>query len=179
MKTRFMAGTIAVALLAAVGWSYSRLSESRDAAGTAARDLADCRGRVDRIENLRRRPAVAGVRELAATDLSRRIAQAARAAELDEGSIERIDPEPPRRVGETDYREVGTQVRLRGAAMRQVFAFFHALCSDPAPSGALKLRAIRLSAPHGDETSDRWTVESTVTYTVYAPRTDSKTASIE
>jgi hypothetical protein len=180
-RNRLMAATIAIALLAALAWSYGRLSDSRAAAVAAAHDLADCRAMIAHIESLRRRPAVAGARELAAADLSRRIADAARTARIDERAIERIEPEPARRVGDTDYREVATQVRLRNLSLHQVFAFFHALGSTPATSAtaSLSLREVRLSAPRGDETSDRWTVESTVTYTVYAPRTETKTASIE
>jgi hypothetical protein len=37
-------------------------------------------------------------------------------------------------------------------------------------ASGLRLRNIRLSAPRGEETADRWTVESTLTYMVYAPR---------
>ncbi len=74
-------------------------------------------------------------------------------------------------MGETNYREVATQVRLRRVTMRQVFTFLHALCADaPASSSGLRLRSIRLAAPHGEETADRWTVESTLTYMVYSPR---------
>jgi hypothetical protein len=180
-RNRLMAGTIAVALFTALGWSYGRLSDCRAAALAAAQDLADCRAMIDHIESLRRRPAVAGAREIAAADLSRRIAEAAAAAQIDERAIERIEPEPARRVEGTDYREVATQVRLRNLSLRQVFAFFHALGSRPAQSAAaaLALRDLRLTAPRGDETADRWTVESTVTYTVYSPRTDSRTASIQ
>src|SRR6185437_461314 len=109
LKTPFMASTIAIALLAAVGWSYIQLADNRASATVAAQDLADCRALASRIEMLRKRPAVAGTQELGAADLSRRIEQAAGTAEMADGSIERIEPEPARRVGETNYREVPTQ----------------------------------------------------------------------
>lgn len=180
-KSRWMAGTIVVALLAAVAWCCMRLTDARASASAAAQDLADCRALAARIESLRRLPAVAGTAELGASDLSRQIEQAARVAEFPEDSVERIEPEPARRVGETNYREVATQVRLRHVTLRQVFTFLHALCSTAdTPSMAanaagrsasgLRLRNIRLSAPRGEETADRWTVESTLTYMVYSPR---------
>jgi hypothetical protein len=175
-KTRLMACTIAVALLSAVGWSYMQLAETRASEAAAAQDLADCRALTARIELLRRRPSVAGAQQLGAADLSRRIESAARAADFADGSVERIEPEPARRVGETNYREVPTQVRLRRVTLRQVFTFLHALSADPsqpandAQQCILRVRDIRLSAPRGEEIGDRWTVESTLTYTVYAPK---------
>src|SRR5258706_16381127 len=134
-KSRVMAGTIALALLLALAWCYARLASARGAATEAGQDLADSRALAARIESLRRLPTVAGAAELGASDLSRQIEQAARAADFPEDSIERIEPEPARRVGETNYREVATQVRLRRVSLRQVFTFLHALCADaPASS---------------------------------------------
>jgi hypothetical protein len=164
MQTRLMAGTIAVALLAGLGWSYARLSDSRASESAARQDLVDCRQLVDRIELLRQQPAVAGATELKAADLSRRIEQAARAAHFADGSILRIEPEPARRVGETNYLEVPTQLQLRRVTLQQVFTFLHAL------GGELAVHDIRLTAPRGEETGDRWTVEATLTYTVYSPK---------
>jgi len=174
-KTRLMAGTIAVALVAAVGWSYMQLAESRAAESVAAQDLVDCRAIASRIESLRQRPAVAGAQLLGAADLSRRIELAAAAANFADGSIERIEPEPARRIGETNYREVPTQVRLRRVTLQQVFTFLHALSATPPTAdhnqqSILSVSDIRLSAPRGEEAGDRWTVESTLTYTVYAPK---------
>jgi hypothetical protein len=188
-KSRWMAATITLALLMALAWCYLRLADARASATGAAQDLADCRALASRIESLRRLPTVAGATELGAADLSRQIEQAARVADFPEGSVERIEPEPARRVGETNYREVATQVRLRHVTLRQVFTFLHALCAaadtsatpsshgiDRSASG-LRLRNIRLSAPRGEETADRWTVESTLTYMVYSPRVKGEAAS--
>ena len=109
---------------------------------------------------------------LGTADLSRRIELAAAAADFADGSIERIEPEHARRIGETNYREVPTQVRLRRVTLQQVFTFLHALSATPPTAdhnqqSILSVSDIRLSAPCGEETGDRWTVESTLTYTVY------------
>ncbi len=169
-KRPFMAGTIAVALLAAVVWSCLRLADARAAALAAGQDAGDCRALAARIDLLRRQPAVAGAQELGASDLSRQIEQAARTAHFPEDSIERIEPESPRRVGETNYREVPTQVRLRRVSLQQVFTFLRCLSADSPQSSGLHLRSIRLSAPRGEETSDRWSAESTLTYMIYSQR---------
>jgi hypothetical protein len=167
-KNQFMLGTIVLVLLLMVGWSYLHLSQSRDAAMAAAEDLTNCRTLVKQIVELRRRPSIAGTQELAVADLSRRIEQAALTARFPQENIERIDPEPARRVGESNYRQLPTLIRLRHVTLQQIFTFLHTLASDD--SNALQLQQIRLSAPRGEETSDRWTIESTLAYTIYSPQ---------
>ena len=162
-----MAATVGAALLASVVWSAAQLAGSRAEESAARQDLADCRGMVGRVRSLRQRPAVAGTATIGTADLSRRIDQAARAADLADGSILRIEPGPARRVGESNYLEVPTQVQLRQLTLEQLFAFFHGVASD----AGLNVRDVRLSAPRGEENGDRWTVEATLAYTVYSPRT--------
>ena len=99
--------------------------------------------------------------------MSRRIEQAARAADFAEGSILRIEPEPARRIEETNYREVPTLLQLRHVTLQQMFTFLHALSSE---SSGLGVRDIVLSAPRGEETGDRWTIEATLTYIVFSPK---------
>lgn len=176
LKIRFMIATIGAALLVAVAWCYMQLAESRDSARAAAEELADCRELAGRIESLRQRPAVAGLREIGAGNLARRIQDAGTSAGFADGSIERIDPQPARRLGETDFREVPTDVRLRHVTLEQLFAFLHTLGTETSPSAgaspssALHLRSIRISAPRGPDVGDLWTVETTLTYTVYSPK---------
>jgi hypothetical protein len=145
-------------------WSCSGRLDSRAAESAARHDLADCRQLAGQIESLRQQPAVAGTTELGAADLSRRIEQAAHSADFADGSIVRIAPEPARRIGETNYLEVPTQLELRRVTLQQIFTFLHSL------SGDLAVHDIRLTAPRGEETGDRWTTEATLTYTVYSPK---------
>jgi hypothetical protein len=185
-QDRLVLAAVAGGLLLAVLWCYSRLSASRDAAASAASDLADSRGLAERIEGLRRRPAFAGAGDPRAADVSRRIEQAAQAAGFADGSLERIAPEPPRRLERgtglgpvnhgldaraTQYKEVPTRVTLRRVTMRQVFAFLHALGAEaPAPAAPpLGLKTIHLTAPRADEASDDWGVEATLTHLVHDP----------
>ena len=166
-QSRLVAATVAAGLLLALLWGYRRLSDSRDAAVAAASELAVARGRAARIDSLRRRPAVADLREARATDVTRRVEQAARAAEFPEDSLERIEPEPPRRVGDTAYKEVPTQLRLRRVTLRQVFAFLHKLAADGEDGPPLRVRSVRLSAPRGEEATELWAVDATLVYLVY------------
>ena len=175
-QNRLVLAATAAALVLAMLWGYRRLSDSRDAAIAAAAELAECQALSGRIESLRHRPAVADVREARATDVSRRVEQAARDAEFAEGSLERIEPEPPRRVGDTAYKEVPTQLRLRRVTLRQVFAFLHAVGNDGPGGPPLRLKSVRLSAPRGEEATDLWAVEATLVYLVYDPKAPGTTA---
>ena len=167
-RHRLMVATIVGALLLLVGWSWFYLDGRRDAARAAGEDLAACRALAGRIAELRTRPAVAGTQEMGAADLARRIEQAASAAQFPQENIERIDPEPPRQVAETNYRQIPTRVRLRHVNLQQALTFLHTLGSDA--TNPLRVEQVRLSAPPGEETGDRWTIESTLCYTVYSPR---------
>jgi hypothetical protein len=175
-QNRLVLVATAAGLVLAMLWGYRRMSDSRDAANTAAAELAECQALAGRIESLRSRPAVAGVREARSTDVSRRVEQAARDAEFADGSLERIEPEPPRRVGDTEYKEVPTQLRLRRVTLRQVFAFLHAVGNDEAGGPPLRVRSVRLSAPRGEEATDLWAVEATLVYLVYDPKAPERTA---
>ena len=167
-RHRLMTATILLGLLLLVGWSYLYLDGRREVARAAGEDLARCRALAGRIAELRTRPAVAGAEELGANDLAHRIEQAARTAQFSQENIERIDPEPPRRFGETNYRLIPTRVRLRHVNLEQAITFLHTLGSDA--SHPLQVEQVRLSAPPGEEAGERWMVESTLFYTVYSPR---------
>lgn len=170
---RLAPAAIACALVLAVAWSWVWLSTSRQAAADAAADLSACRDSAARIESLRRRPVVAGTQDVQATDLSRRIEEAAGAAGMPDGGLDRVEPEPGRPVGDSSYRETPTRVRLRDITLAQLFAFLHALAADGQAGPGLRLAALRLSAPGGEETGDLWSAEATLTYLVYDPKTSS------
>jgi hypothetical protein len=182
LKNRIMVGTIALAMLALLGWSYARLCESRDAATAAGEDLAACRAAAGRIEALRRQPAIAATRALGDVELSRRINDAAGVAELPSGAIVRIVPDRPQRLGDTNYQEAPTQVRLQKVTLQQLFTFLHAVSVPPSEAdvsgvaGSLQVRTITLSAPRDDELSDRWTVDATLSNMVFSPKASTQAA---
>jgi hypothetical protein len=168
LKTSVMLGTMVLALLALTGWSFSRLTESRDAALAAERDLAESRATVARMEALRQRPA-AGTTESGQAAFSRRVDEAARTAGFAASEVNNIVPEPPQRVNNSNEMEVPTQVRLQGVTLEQVFTFLHAMSAETDDDGnvrdtGVRLKSIRLSTPRDEDAGDRWTVESTLTY---------------
>ena len=150
--------TIFAALVLGDLLCWVRMSAARTAAQSAADELASGRAAVARIHLLRQKPAVIAARDADSGDASSRIQSAAAGADMPDGAIERIEPEPPQPVTGTPYRRKPVRVRLARVTMQQVFTFLHALGGDGAD--ALHLSTIRLSAPRGEETGDRWNAEA-------------------
>ena len=147
---------------------WMRMSAARAAAQSAADELASCRATVARINLLREKPAVIAPRDADSGDASSRIQSAAAGADMPDGAIERIDPEPPQPVSGTPYRRKPVRVRLARVTMQQVFTFLHSVGGDGAD--ALHLSTIRLSAPRGEESGDRWNVEALLSSLSYDPK---------
>ncbi len=151
-------------------WAWSILSEHRQAAADADRDVAVCRQLANRIAHLKDKPTVAGSREIEATELSQKIERAATANQIAPAALTRISPESARRVGDTSYLEKPTTVLLSGISLRQLADFLYAMSTG---SSVMSVQRIWITAPRDEGTSDRWTVEVTLSYLIYAPRPSS------
>lgn len=165
--------TLAVVGLAALAiWSGARLRSARQAALAAAEDVAACQQIAARIAVLRDRPAVAGVQERASAETATRVERAAAAAHITASrSLVSISPEPPRRLGETAYKEAPTQVLLRDVTLRQLVTFLSAVCGE---GSGLRPKLLRLSAPRA-EAVDTWSAEVTLCDLIYSPRAEAQT----
>lgn len=168
-RTRAACVVLILSLGALGAWSLGQLRANRQAAAAAAADLAVCQDAATNINNLRRKPSLAGSEEMQLTELARLIEQAARTAQMSMDSLVRIWPEQARRVADTVYKEKPTHVLLRGVTLRQLIAFLHTLTDG---DSGLRVKHIRLVTPRGDDAGSRWTAEATVTYLIYAPRTE-------
>jgi len=161
-----MLGVLTALLAVAALWAWGRCAAARADCGSAGTELAECRRLADRIEHLRHRPNRAGAETLQLSVLTRRIEQAAAAAGIASGRIERIWPDQPRRVGETVYREMPTRVVVKGIDTRQLATFLHALAGT---TPGLWTRSLRLRTPRGQEDGPTWDVEAVVSYLIYDP----------
>lgn len=173
-------------LVSAVWICYAAFDQAKSTAATAAEDLAQCDQLGLRITALRRRPSLAGSRELQITELAQRLEEAAKSCSIPADGISRISPDAPHRVGDSPYREVATEISLRQVTLRQAISFLHALCS--AESG-LRARDLRLEVPpdaqalggpeRGTVLQNTWTLEATLSYLIYAPSGDATHARSE
>jgi HPt (histidine-containing phosphotransfer) domain-containing protein len=169
----WQAAILAMGFLAVVLWCLWQFQKNQSAAMNAARDLEACVNAASRIHTLRQRPSLAGLEQLQSTELSRRIEQATRSANIDPArSLLRIVPESPRRLGDSPYKEAPTQVSLRQVTMQQLIGFLYTL--TPSDSG-LQARSLRLSVPRQTDSSDDWEVEATITYLIYSPQSANTT----
>ena len=166
--------TLVALLTATAAWSYGLMVSGQGEAAAAEADLVECQRLAGEIRQSSARPALAAERERLASEITGLVERAAQAAGITPDSLGRIAPEPPRRLGDSVYREKPTQVLLRKVTLRQVVTFVHSLLSsDP----GLRAPSIRLTAPHEGEAADRWAAEVAVTYLIYDPsRTDKRGA---
>lgn len=165
--------TVISALGAASLWGYAQLVDARDTAVAAAADRAECARLAPQI--LARRAGSAGpviaTREPRAEEVIRRIESAAKTAAFPEASIERIAPQPLRQADDSPYQEASTTVDLAGVTLRQLFTFLHVVGTE---KPGLAMKNIHLSTSRNDDTSDRWSVETTLTYFVRSDASDGR-----
>jgi hypothetical protein len=162
-----LTGLAIAVLLCVIG--FSRVSDSQEAAAVAALEYADREQKVAQIEVMRKQPMSEG--QMESPEINQRMMDAAAEAEMPTGGgqgLINIDPGQPQRVAGTDYREMSVPVRLEQVALKQVITFLHKLSTD---DSTLRVKQIDLMAPREDDLSDKWNVNVTLAYMVYAPRT--------
>jgi hypothetical protein len=102
-------------------------------------------------------------------DLGSSIEQAASQAQLQRDRILRIDPQPGKRLGKTDYLEQGTELELANVTLRQLIEFLFDLAAG---DEQLRVNSLRLRAPHdldAGRSDELWLVDVLLTQRVYAP----------
>lgn len=170
LRQNLLGWVTALGLVVAVLWAYGMAASARESAADAAVDVAQCRLLAGQIQSLRSRPVIAGDRSLAGDELHQRVEQAAQSAGLPLSSIVRIAPDPPRRVGQSQYDELVTQVSLKPVSLRELVGFLYSLGEG---QSGLRVKSLRLSAPREAETGGKWSAETALSYTIFAPRNGS------
>lgn len=144
----------------------ARKQAAKDRAVQAQADVAAVAGVLQEIDRLKNRPSLAGAQEIQLSELARQIEQSAVAAGVLQANIIRIYPDPDRRLGESPYVEKPTQLMVKNVTMQQATTLCLTL-KQKIPG--LWVKSLRLSAPRGGEGGDDWSVESVLSYLVYAP----------
>ena len=167
-RQMMLAGLVVVGLSIAAIWHVAWMLEHRGTAQRAANNLADCKLLAEQIVELRTRPAVAADEEMGIQELDDRIEYAKGQARLTNQTrdvIDIVDPQPARRIGNSPYLQKPTMFALRDVSLPQLTAFLYHLTDG----SGLTVRSLRLRVPTGEATADRWDVETTLTYLIYAP----------
>ncbi len=169
-------GTVlAVLILGALMWSYTLLAHSQKLALLESTNAHRAANLATQIKDLQHQPALVQDQELQQPELARKIEAALKTAGVALSMLERVTPETAHRIGDTDYREMPTNVLLRQMSLRQLVSFLYHLTTAPpegggeSPGASLAVKTIRLSAPREPQASDKWRVEVTLTYLIYTP----------
>jgi hypothetical protein len=167
-RGRFLPGACIMALVGAMVWCASTLQLARDRAQSAVDELRACRSLAAQIEVLRHRGGVVGgTREIEVTDLARRIDAARAAAGIADGSVVRIEPQEPRRVGDSPLMEKLTLVLLRQVTVKQCVTFLHAIGTD---RSGLEASEVHLTDPAvAGQDAEQWTANITLRNVTYSP----------
>jgi hypothetical protein len=158
----------------AVAWMAMVFMDARRTALAAADDLAESRRLAASLQEQRASGISISASVPKEAEVTRRIESAARKAELPEASIARIEPGQSQRIDGGRLTEKSTVVELKNVTLRQLFTFLHAMGTG---QSSLNLKQVRLSVPVAEDTGDRWSVESTLTYLVRTPGDERASAS--
>ncbi|MEZ6192073.1 MAG: hypothetical protein R3C45_12415 [Phycisphaerales bacterium] len=164
-ETVLVVGAI-VALMLVMLWSYSRLNAAYTRANEDGGAWAQSDALARQIQALRDQPTLADDHALQKDDMTRRIANAAAAASLEEKRLIAIEHQTARRIGRSAYLEEPTRLTFKDVTLRQVLTTLDALTND---DSRMHVSRLRLTAPRQDTSTESWTVDATVTYLIYEP----------
>lgn len=172
---RSLAG-IGIAAVLAIGnvLAFAEFHAGQASARAAAENLGECKRVADEIETLRQRPATSTLETQSVSELSKRMEEAMKFAQLPAACLIRVDPQAARRVANTEFKQQSTSLELRGVTLKQLIQFLHKLESSQA---GLQTSSLHLAAPQrpaADTSAETWTAQVVLTSFIFAPK---KTAS--
>jgi len=148
---------------------YLKMNASAAAMQAASQDMSECRKLLEDIAALRELPQFAALEADSPKSMRQRIDQATQSAQLPEASLIRIQPQPPIRLANSEYRLWSTRLELSNVTLRQITTFSHALVDE---QRGLTVRDLRLWTNSSDSTAGRqepWSAEITLTQVTFYP----------
>lgn len=166
---------LAVALLATGAWlSFEHFSAGKTRFEDSQRNLNSVAALTSQIEILRQKPDRAAAQSQSAQALAEAVEKSAATAGVAQERVARIEPQQPRRAGDTDYLEHATVVALDGVTLRQLAELLKSLRASGPGLDQLRVSNLRISAPYqvrDEGSTETWNLELTLTYFVYSPKT--------
>jgi hypothetical protein len=150
-------------------WGYIRMNSNAAAMHTASRDLRECRNLVAEIVALRELPPFAALDADSPGTIRQRIDQASQTARLPEGSLVRIQPQPPYQLGNSEYRLWSTRLELSNVTLQELTTFSHALVDEDRGTTVRDLRIWSSSNDSTAGTPEPWSAEITLTQVTFFP----------
>jgi hypothetical protein len=165
---------LSVVVVATAGWfSLDHYQQRREAFERLSSEVQQASHLARQIELLRLKPDRAASQSRSEQSLAEAIEKATASAGLAREQIARIEPQQPRRAGESDYLEHGTVLQLDGVPLPQLASMLTALRSGEGLQ-QLRVSTLRLAAPFQtaqSQDAEVWNAELTLTYYVYSPKT--------
>lgn len=170
-KASLISVLLLMVLVTGCVWSFFHRAREARRLATEAEMLAACQRAAHGIQRLRLQKQRALLKTKPSDELNRKVDAWARDAQIDTTLVARIEPQEPRRVGDSQYLEQVTELELLGVPLDRLIRL-----AQLAESGdeSLKMTALRLSPPRtaaptegGPET---WNAEVALTYLIYAPK---------
>jgi hypothetical protein len=156
-----------LAVLAVSG--YVRMDASQAAMQAALLDVRECRRLLAEIAALQELPPFAALEADSQNGIRQRIEQATQTARIPEASLVRIQPQPPIRLNDSEYRLWSTKLELSNVTLQQLVTFSHALADE---ERGLTVRDLRLWSNSNDSTAgshEPWSAEINLTQVTFFP----------
>jgi hypothetical protein len=147
-------------------WYYGRNTSRLE---SAIGNLRGCQELAADIIQARQAPQKARLETWSQDDLGTVVEKAAADAQLPPDRVLRIDPQPPKRLGRTDYLEQATEVELMNTTLRQLVDFLYNVTRN---DDQLEVATLRLRMPHdgADATKpELWLADVVLAQRIYAP----------
>jgi hypothetical protein len=162
---------LALGVLAVLAvWGYLRMNANALAMRAAEQDVRDGRELLAEIAALRELPQFAALNADSPKMTRDRIERATQIASLPEDSLVRIQPQPPFRLNDSEYRLWSTRLELSNATLEQITTFAHSLVDE---QRGLTVRDLRLWSNGGDSiagSQEQWSAEITLTQVTFFPK---------
>jgi len=162
--------TLLAPALAIVGMSYWHYSKNINALNNCLANVESCQRLAAEIDLIRQAPQRARLTTRSADDQGAAVEKAASKAHLARDRVLRIDPQPPKRLGKSDYLEQATEIELLAVSLRQLVELTFNLGRG---DSELAVGTLRLRMPHEAEQAgpELWLADIVLTQRIYAPTT--------
>ncbi|MEM7475740.1 MAG: hypothetical protein AAF483_12175 [Planctomycetota bacterium] len=149
-------------------WCLSEYRAARRNLSVAAENLEECQDLGAKIAAWNTRPLVASLDATSSQELTQQITACVRQANIPARALKSISPMDSVRLGNTDYKQRQTQVRIDGIELGRLSGFQSALNERE----GLYLRDLILTPGEGTNASiatEVWDARLTLTQLIYSP----------
>lgn len=161
LHSSWLAACLVTLLVALTLASVLHLSDAKAAANDAHANLARVTALASRIQELRKSENRAVVHGEQQIESSKNWVERAQAAQIPEHQISKIDPLPPKKIGNTDYSRDDVFIELKGVTAHQLLEF---LLKCEAGEDGYQSSSVHLSrVPNAPSDRDLWNADLVLT----------------